>query len=103
MTNEYVIKLAADYLKRHLARKQPASLLGMIHEIDYINRTIPRFEEINAALKQCPSMYVRRVAGQVEFVPKGRGRKITFEDMERAYVKYRESLDAASERLRDDG
>ena len=102
MTNEYVVKLAAEYLKRHLARKQPASLLGMIHEIDYINQTIPRFEEINAALKQCPSMYVLRTADTVEFVPIGRARRITFQDMERAYVSYRESLEAASERLQAD-
>ena len=99
MTNEYVVKLATEYLKGHLARKEAASLVGMIHEIDFINRTIPRFEEVNAALKQCPAMYVRRTKDDVEFVSTGRAQKITFEDMERAYVRYRESLDAASEGL----
>jgi hypothetical protein len=90
--DDVVVKLAAEYLELHVGGETPATLMGMIREIDYINRTIPRFEEVNEALKKCPSMRVRREGGKIEFSVAGDERKITFEEMERAYTDYREWL-----------
>jgi hypothetical protein len=99
-----IVKLAAEYLDRHIGGDSPATLAGMIREIDYVNRTIPRFEEVNKALKSRASIYVHRVGdkvdGGIEFRTTGHERKITFADMEAAYVSYREGLDAERDRIK---
>ena len=99
MIDDYVVHLIKEYLDRHLAKNEPVRLVTMLHEIDYRSRTIPRFQEVNRALKQCPSMYVHRTNGNIEFAPIEGGRKITAEEMQQAYVSYREWFDIECQKL----
>jgi hypothetical protein len=102
--DDMVVKLAAEYLDRHVGGETQATLMGMIREIDFVNRTPPRFEEVNKALKSRASVYVHRVktefGGTIEFRASGSERKITFADMESAYADYRDWLDIETERLK---
>jgi DNA-binding Lrp family transcriptional regulator len=97
--DDYVVHLIKEYLDRYRARNEPVRLATMLHEIDYRNRTIPRFEEVNRALKKCPSMYVHRTNGNIEFAPIEGERKITAEDMQQAYASYREWFDTEYQKL----
>ena len=99
MIDDYVVHLIKEYLDRYLAKNEPVRLVAMLHEIDYRNRTIPRFEEVNRALKLCPGMYVHRTGGTIEFAPVKGGRKITADEMQQAYVSYREWFDIEYQKL----
>ena len=88
MIDSHVVELAIEYLDDCIARKLPATLVGMHWYIDARNKTIPLTEEVNAALTQRPALGVERIGGRVVFTHSSE-HSVTKEDMRHADRQYR--------------
>jgi hypothetical protein len=100
MVDERVVMSGLAYLEQ--CRTQPAepTLRGMVGYIDTHNRIIVTVEEINDVLRRNASHMVQRINGRVHFMPEGQERRITSEDLERAFADHDLEVDAARHRRR---
>jgi hypothetical protein len=99
MIDEHAVKLAVEYLQRHFANGEPADLVGMLNYVDYFERVVMVREEVQDALKQCPSVYVQRAAGRVIFTQSSGDREITEEDLNRNVQMYHDEFWATYRQL----
>jgi hypothetical protein len=90
-----VVRLAVEYLDECKFKGAPATLVGMHWRIDSANKTLPLTDEVNEAIKQRPHLRIQRINGLVVFVPEGKDRTVTGEEMKLADKKYRKEFWAA--------
>ncbi|MGA2276442.1 MAG: hypothetical protein ABSG00_02470 [Terracidiphilus sp.] len=100
MISERVVKLATEYLDQCLAKSEPATLIAMLGYIDSQDKTIAVAEEVNEALRQRPSVYLRREDGRLEFTTAGSDRIVTPDDVRRAFMIYDEQFWAKQKKLK---
>ena len=67
MIDEYAIQFAIEYLEGKFASGEPADLIGMLNHVDYHERVVMQRQELDEALRKCPSVYVQRLDGRIIF------------------------------------
>lgn len=99
MISAHIVKLATEYLDQCALANKEATLVGMHWHIDSGDKTIPLLAELNQALEQRPSIFVRRESGEVIFSSTGTERTLTQEDMKLAFKRYEKEFAAALRKL----
>jgi hypothetical protein len=94
MVDERVVMSGLAYLEQCRTENTYPTLCGMVGAIDRRHRIISTTEEINEVLRRSPSLQVQRINGRVHFSPQGLDRRITSEDLERAFADYDLEVDA---------
>jgi len=92
MIDKHAVKLAVEYLERCFAKGEPADLVGMLNHVDYFERVVMVREEVQDALKECPSVYLQRVDGRVIFTQSFGDRQIIEEDVNRNIQMYHDKF-----------
>jgi hypothetical protein len=100
MVDERVVMSGLSYLEQCCTEKTEPTLRGMVGVIDRQSRIVPTVEEINEILRRSPSIQVQRINGRVHFSPQGLDRRITSEDLERAFADHDLEVQAARHRRR---
>jgi hypothetical protein len=99
MSDTHVVKLAVEYLERHIAGGQAADLVGMLNHVDYYGRVVMVREEVQDALNECPLAHLQRVDGRVIFTQSLGDREVTEEDLRRNIQIYRDEFRANYRKL----
>jgi hypothetical protein len=100
MVDERVVRSGLVYLDESRQQNTEPTLRGMVGYIDTHNRIIPTVDEINEVLRRSQSLQVERINGRVQFSSEGADRRITSEDLERAFADHDAEVQAARHRRR---
>jgi hypothetical protein len=88
------------YLDQCRAQNAEPTLCGLVGYIDAHNRIVVTLDEISEILRQSPSLLVGRAEGRVRFSPSGTDRRITSEDLDRAFADHAAEVDTLRRRRR---
>jgi len=103
MIDKHAVELAVEYLERCFAKGEPANLVGMLNHVDYFDRVVMVREEVQDALKECPTVHLQRIDGRVIFTQSLGDREITEEDVKRSIQMYTDEFWAKYRQLQSGG